>query len=71
MAPPALPPNPPEQVPETGCETDTVVAVTGLPKALLPEEEPEVGFPNAEMHEPTVTSEAGAVTVWRKVVVDV
>jgi hypothetical protein len=71
VAPPALPPNPPEQVPETGCETDTVVAVTGPPKALLPAEEPEVGLPNAEMHEPTVTAAAEAVTVWRKVVVDV
>ena len=71
VAPPGLPPNPPVQVPEAGWETDTVVAVTGLPKALLLEEEPEVGFPNAEMHEPTVTAEAEAVNVWRKVVVDV
>lgn len=69
LAPPGLPPNPPEQVPETGCETDTVVAVTGPPNAPLPDEEPVVGFPKAEMQEPTVTAEADEGTVWRKVVV--
>jgi hypothetical protein len=58
-------------VPETGCETDTVVAVTGLPKARPPDEEPELGFPNAEMQEPTVTAAADAVTVCRNVVLGV
>ncbi|HUY65306.1 MAG TPA: hypothetical protein VMV06_00675 [Acidimicrobiales bacterium] len=64
-------PKPPEQVPETGCETETVVAVTGMPKPRPPDEEPELGFPNAEMQEPTVTAVADAGTVWRNMVLGV
>ena len=43
----------------------TVVAVTGSPNADLVDDDvdDEVGFPNAEMQEPTVTSAAVAGTV--------
>jgi hypothetical protein len=58
------------QLPETGWEIVTVVAVTGTPNRLVVDE-PEVGLPNAEMHDPTVTSAAVAATVWSKVVVGV
>jgi hypothetical protein len=61
----------PVQLPEVGCEMVTVVAVTGSPNARVPDDEPEVGLPNAEMHEPTVTPEADAETVWSNVVLDV
>jgi len=66
--PPPNPPKPVEQVPEVGWEMETVVAVTGPPRARDPDVEPEVGLPKAEMHKPTATSEADAVTVWSKVV---
>jgi hypothetical protein len=49
----------------------TVVAVTGPPNDVVLDEEDEVGLPNAEMHEPTVTDAAVAVTVCSKVVVGV
>jgi hypothetical protein len=49
----------------------TVVAVTGPPNDVVLDEEDEVGLPNAEMHEPTDTDEAVAVTVCSKVVVGV
>lgn len=64
------PPNPPVQLPEVGWVMDTVVAVTGSPNALAPDED-VVGFPKAEMQDPTVTLEAVAATVWSKVVVGV
>ncbi len=47
------------------------MAVTGSPKARTPEDDDDVGFPKAEMHEPTVTLEAAVETVWSKVVVGV
>ncbi len=50
---------------------ETMVAVTGCPKARVLEDDEDVGFPNAEMHVPTVTLEAVADTVWSKVVVGV
>ena len=51
---------------------ETVVAVTGPPKAGVPEDEAVVGFPKAEMHEPDGhAAEAAAGTVWSKVVVGV
>jgi hypothetical protein len=60
------------QEPDVGWDTLTVVAVTGRPKADVDDEdEDEVGLPNAEMHDPTVTLEAAAVTVWSNVVVGV
>jgi hypothetical protein len=49
----------------------TVLAVTGLPSALLPDDAPDVGVPKAEMQEPTVTSAAVAETVCLKEVVEV
>jgi hypothetical protein len=69
--PPGRPPNPPRwQVPETGWEIDTVVAVTGSPKGddVFAD---EVGLPKAETHDPTVTADALVVVIWRIVVVDV
>lgn len=69
---PPPPPNPPVQPDEVGAEMVTVVAVTGSPRGvLLEDDEDEVGFPNAEMHDPTVTSAAEAETVCVKVVVGV
>ena len=68
---PAPPPNPPLQPDDVGWEMVTVVAVTGSPKGVLDEDEDDVGFPNAEMHDPTVTFAAEAETVWVKVVVGV
>ena len=65
------PPNPAVQLPDTAWVTDTVAAVIGSPKAPLVDDEPEVGFPNAEMQEPAVTDDALADTIWRKVVVGV
>jgi hypothetical protein len=65
------PPRPPAQEPETGWEMETVVAVTGPPNACVLDDEVEVGFPNAETHEPTVRLEAAAATVCSKVVVGV
>jgi hypothetical protein len=62
------PPKPAVQLPDTGWVTETVVAVIGSPKAPVLEEEPEVGFPNAEMQVPRVTAEALAGTIWWKVV---
>jgi hypothetical protein len=59
------------QVPEVGWVMLTVVAVTGPPNDEVLDEEDEVGLPNAEMHEPTVTEAAVAVTVCSKVVVGV
>jgi hypothetical protein len=70
-APPPAPPAPPkprEQVPDVGWVMVTVVAVTGSPNADLVDDEVEVGFPNAEMQDPTVTSVAAAATVCSKVV---
>jgi hypothetical protein len=61
--PPLNPPNPVEQLPPVGWVIETVVAVTGPPKAVLLADDDVVGLPNAEMHEPTVTLEADAVTV--------
>jgi hypothetical protein len=60
-------------VPEVGWEIETVVAVTGSPKAALLEDDEDavVGLPNAEMHDPTVTPAAVPVTVCSKVVVGV
>ena len=50
----------------------TIVAVTGSPKAWdVLDDEVEVGLPNAEMHEPTVTLRRSPSTVWSKVVVGV
>jgi hypothetical protein len=69
--PPPKPPAP-VQLPETGWVIVTVVAVIGSPKAaVLEDEEPEVGFPNAEMQLPTVTAEALEERVCRKVVLGV
>ncbi len=59
------------QVPDVGWVTVTVVAVTGSPITDLVDDEPDVGFPNAEMQEPTVTSATVAATVCSKVVADV
>jgi len=70
-APPLNPPNPAVQLPEVGWVIETVVAVTGPPKAAFLLDDDEVGLPNAVTHEPTVTSEAAAVTVWSKVVLAV
>jgi len=75
-APPGPPPNPPKppvQPAEVGWLMVTVVAVTGSPKARMVEDDevPDVGLPNAEMHEPTVTSATVADTVCSNVVVDV
>ena len=61
--PPARPPKPPRsQAPDTGWETDTVVAVMGSPKGddVLAV---EVGLPKAEMHDPTVTADALVVVI--------
>jgi hypothetical protein len=59
-------------VPEVGWVILTVVAVTGPPNLdVVLDEEVEVGLPNAEIHEPTVTEAAVAVTVCSKVVVGV
>jgi len=69
--PPLGRPKPPLHVPATGWETDTVAAVTGPPNRLAVDVEPEVGVPNAEMHEPTVTAETVAVVIWRNVVAEV
>jgi len=65
--PPA--PNPAVQVPDVGWVMVTVVAVTGSPMAVLVDDEAEVGFPNAETQEPTVTLETVAGTVCSNVVV--
>jgi hypothetical protein len=63
------PPNPPVHEPDVGWLMLTVVAVTGSPNALVLDDElDEVGLPKAETHEPTVTSDAVAVTVWSNVV---
>jgi hypothetical protein len=59
---------------ELGVEMETVVAVTGSPNAGVLDDvvdDDEVGFPNAETHDPTVTSAAVAATVCSKVVVGV
>jgi hypothetical protein len=56
------------QVPEVGWEMETVVAVTGAPKAGVVDDEAVVGLPKAEMHDPTVTSAAVAGTVSSNVV---
>lgn len=69
--PPAPPPNPPVQAPDVGWVTVTVVAVTGSPNTDVADDEVDVGLPNAEMHEPTVTSAAVAATDCSKVVVGV
>jgi hypothetical protein len=71
FAPPRPKPGLPVQLPEVGWETVTVVAVTGSPNGRALEDEPEVGLPNAEMHEPTVTLVADAGTVCSKVVLGV
>ena len=62
---PPPPPNPVEHLPDTGCVTDTVVAVTGpVVRALVEEEvELEAGLPNAEMQDPTVTADIEPVVV--------
>ena len=65
------PPGPAVQLPDTGWVTETVVAVIGSPKALVVDDDPEVGLPNAETQEPTVTDPAVAGTIWRKVVLGV
>jgi hypothetical protein len=62
------PPNPPVQAPEVDGVMLTVVAVTGPPNAEVLDD--EVGFPTAEMHEPTVTPDAVVVTVWSNVVAE-
>jgi hypothetical protein len=68
-APLPAPPNPPVQAPDVGWLMVTVVAVTGSPNTLVLDDElDEVGLPNAEMQEPTVTSDAVAATVWSNVV---
>ena len=54
-------------MPDTGWLTETVVAVTGLPKGV-DVFDPDVGLPKAEMHEPTVMAEAVVVLIWRIVV---
>jgi hypothetical protein len=59
------------QLPEVGWVMVTDVAVMGPPKVLDPDEDVEVGLPNPEMHDPTVTADTVLVTVWRKVVVGV
>ena len=61
----------PAQEPDVGWVMETVVAVTGSPKALVPDDVDDAGFPKAEMHDPTVTLAEVAVTVWSKVVVGV
>jgi hypothetical protein len=73
LPPPPRPkrPDPSAQLPEVGCEMVTEVAVTGTPKVGVLVDEAEVGFPTAEMHDPTVTPETAADTVWSKVVVGV
>ena len=71
VPPPGRPPNPVVHDPETGCEIDTVVAVTGPPKRLAVDVEPDVGFPKAEMHDPTATVDAVVVVIWRNVVAEV
>ena len=48
---------------------DTVVAVIGSPKGV-DDLEVEVGLPNAEMQEPTVTADAVVVVIWWMVVED-
>jgi hypothetical protein len=68
--PPGRPPKPTEHAPETGWDTDTVVAVTGPPNLLVPEVEPDVGLPKAEMQEPTVTADAVVAVVCWKVVAE-
>jgi hypothetical protein len=46
----------------------TVAAVMGRPNACLLDEELELGFPNAEIHDPTVTSAAEAeIVCWNAV----
>lgn len=64
------PPTPPVHFPDTGWVMLTVVALTGPPKAWVPEDEPEpeAGVPVAVMHEPTVTAAAVVDTVCSKVV---
>jgi hypothetical protein len=69
--PPPGRPKPPLHVPATGWEIETVVAVTGPPNRLAVDVEPEVGVPNAEMHEPTVTAETVVGVIWRNVVAEV
>ena len=64
-------PKPWAHEPEEGWEMETDVAVTGPPNAGVVDDDGEVGLPRAEMHEPTVTSETAAVTVWSKLVVGV
>jgi hypothetical protein len=71
VPPPGRPPNPVVHVPETGWETETVVAVTGPPKRLAVDVDPEVGVPKAEMHDPTVTVAAVVVEICRNVVAEV
>ena len=68
LGPPPNPPKPVEQAPDVGCEMETEVAVTGSPRARVPDFELDVGLPKAEMHDPTLTSETVAATVWSNVV---
>ena len=69
--PPGRPPKPTVHAPETGWDTDTVVAVTGPPNLLVPAVELDVGLPKAEMQEPTVTADAVVEVVCWKVVAEV
>jgi hypothetical protein len=50
--------------PDVGWEMETVVAVTGSPKARVVDDvDDDAGLPKAEMQEPTVTSAAVAAVV--------
>ena len=69
VPPPGRPPSPPVHAPSTGWDTDTVVAVTGPPNRFALEDEPEVGVPKAEMHDPTATADCAVEVIWLKVVV--
>ena len=71
--PPGRAPKPLVQLPETGWEIVTEVAVTGPPKWLVAdvEEDAVVGVPTAVIHDPTVTADAVDATVCWKVVADV
>jgi hypothetical protein len=71
VPPPGRPPNPPVHDPETGWETDTVVAVTGPPNRLDVGVDPVVGLPKAEMHEPTVTAADDVEVICRNMVAGV
>lgn len=71
VPPPGRAPKPPVHAPDTGWDTDTVVAVTGPPNRLEDEVEAVVGLPKAETHEPTVTDDTGADVIWWNVVAGV